>query len=235
MAQRGGVVPTLGRSATTDVAVRPLLCVDLDGVVADSFDVYSLAVVEACRRTGVESVLADSDVLALCQGDLYARLRELGADDAALAEIEQRVMRTIHNALPWVRPFPLMPQLLDELGDVCRVVVFSRYDAEVAAALLHRYRVTGVAEVIGLRPGESKAEQLGDVLRSSTPQEESWHVSGTTGDVRAARLAGALPCAVAWGWHEPQELLAAGAARLAETPPELLEIVVPSLKDDFWD
>lgn len=217
------------------MTARPLLVVDHDGVVADTLDVYSLAVIEACQHAGISAVLTDADVLRLCDVDLAQGLREAGAGDAAVLEVERRAARALRNALPWMKLVPLMAQLLDELSDAFHVVVFSRYDEEIAAALLHRFRVTGVAEVVGLRPGEAKAEKLGQLLARFANQAECWHVTGTTGDVRAALRAGASPCGVAWGWHEPQDLLAAGAVCLAETPPELLEIVAPGLAAGFWD
>ena len=39
---------------------------------------------------------------------------------------------------------------------------------------------------------------------------------------------------VAWGWHEPELLIAAGAERVAASPAELLTIVAPELTSDFF-
>ena len=42
------------------------------------------------------------------------------------------------------------------------------------------------------------------------------------------------PLGVAWGWHEPEMLIEAGAERIAATPAELLTIVAPELARDFF-
>lgn len=214
----------------------PLLMLDHDGVVADSFDVFSLALIEACRRVGLREVATPEDVLELFEGNVFERLRALGADDGAVAEIKRRTALTVRNALPWIQPFPLMPQLLNELGSTHRVAIVTSGDEQVVWAFLRRHKVTGVTEVVGAAAGESKAEKMSALLsRAGTAQETWWFVGDTAGDMREARLAGATPCGVAWGWHDPDLLLEAGAAAIAETPPDLLDIVAPWLSEDFWD
>ncbi len=226
----------LGVRLSADVAPYPLLMLDHDGVVADSFDVLSLGLIEACRRLGLHGVATPEDVLELFEGNVFERLRDRGADDAAISEIERRTALTMRNALPWIQPFPLMPQLLDELGGSHYVAIVTSGDEEVAWAFLRRCRVTGVAEVMGAAAGESKAEKIDALMsRAGADQETYWFVGDTAGDMREARLAGATPCGVAWGWHDPQLLLEAGAAAIAATPPDLLRIVAPWLTEDFWD
>ena len=58
-------------------------------------------------------------------------------------------------------------------------------------------------------------------------------LAGAGIDMREARLAGATPLGVAWGWHDREQLEAAGAERIAESPADLLAIVAPELAADF--
>jgi phosphoglycolate phosphatase len=213
----------------------PLLMLDHDGVVVDSFDVYSAALIEVCRHAGVAGVATPEDVLGLFEGNLFESLRARGADDDVLREIVLRGARALRNALPWVKPFPLMPQLLDELGDTHHVVIVSANEEDVVWAYLHRFKVTRVAEVVGARAGESKVDKIASLLLRFPDQETHWFVGDTAGDMREARLAGATPCGVAWGWHAPELLLEAGAETIAQTPAALLEIVAPEQSQDFWD
>ena len=56
-------------------------------------------------------------------------------------------------------------------------------------------------------------------------------IGDTRYDMQMARAAGALPVGVAWGYHPPQELQAAGAAKIAETfehLPALLDDLIPT-------
>jgi phosphoglycolate phosphatase len=40
-----------------------------------------------------------------------------------------------------------------------------------------------------------------------------------------ARAAGAAAIGVAWGYHEPHELIAAGAVGIAENPQDVLRLI----------
>ncbi len=209
--------------------------IDHDGVVVDSLGVVGMALIEACRRTGLAEVADEQDVLALFEGNVFERLRALGADDDVIGEIKRRSAQTLRNASPWIKPFPLMPQLLDELGDTSHLVIVSSSDEEVIRAFLHRHKVTGVEDVAGSRAGESNAAKIKTLIRRFPDQETYWFVGDTTGDIREALIAGATPCGVAWGWHAPEALLEAGAAAVAHTPADLIGIVAPGHADDFWD
>ncbi len=58
---------------------RPLLLFDHDGVIADSFEVFCAGFLEGCRHAGLTQVATADDVVALFEGNVYERMRELGA------------------------------------------------------------------------------------------------------------------------------------------------------------
>ena len=78
-----------------------------------------------------------------------------------------------------------------------------------------------MAEVAGAETARSKVEKIHALQERFPGQDVYWYVGDTAGDVREAREAGATPVGVAWGWHEPEMLLEAGAERVA-APAELL-------------
>ena len=51
-------------------------------------------------------------------------------------------------------------------------------------------------------------------------------IGDTSFDIDMAKAAGATPIGVAWGYHEPEELLRAGAVVVAESPAQLTEILL---------
>ncbi len=58
-------------------------------------------------------------------------------------------------------------------------------------------------------------------------------IGDTRYDMEMARAAGTLPIGVAWGYHPPHELRAAGAAEIAEKfshLPEMVESLIPALE-----
>jgi phosphoglycolate phosphatase len=50
-------------------------------------------------------------------------------------------------------------------------------------------------------------------------------IGDTLYDIEMARAAGCRALGVAWGYHDPAELLAAGAEAVAETPAHLGEML----------
>jgi len=211
---------------------QPLLMFDYDGVIVDSYDVFVTALIDSCRIAGVPGVATPDDVLALFEGNVYESLRAKGADEAAVREVVGRSAGALLLALPWLRPFPLMPQVLSELAEARRVVVVTSNTEDLVGAFLDRHGVAGV-EVAGAESGESKVRKIERLLADHPGQERVWFASDTAGDMREARLAGVTPLGVAWGWHDPGLLLEAGAEAVADTPADLLALVAPELRSDF--
>jgi phosphoglycolate phosphatase len=206
---------------------------DHDGVIVDSFEVFSGALMEGAAAAGFDALAAPDDVLDLFEGNVYEALRAAGADDAQIRSAVGWALTTLHKAAPWLRPFPLMPEVLNELAEARHVVIVSSNSAEVIEGFLRRHAIVGVAEIAGAEAGQSKVTKI-EELRGRFPQQEAcWFVGDTAGDMREARAAGVLPLGVAWGWHDPERLRAAGAERIAADPADLLAIVAPDLRSDF--
>jgi len=206
---------------------------DHDGVVVDSFEIFMTSFVEACRRAGLPQVATSDDALALFEGNFYESLRAAGADDAQIRAAMGRTAGALRLAMPALRPFPLMPEVLADLAEARHLVIVSSNASDVVERFLRRHGIAGVAEVAGAEAGRSKVVKIEALMSRFPGQERYWFVADTAGDMREARLAGATPLGVAWGWHGREKLEAAGAERIAETPAELLAIVAPELAADF--
>ena len=206
---------------------------DHDGVVVDSFEIFTTSFVEACRRVGLPQVTSAEDVLALFDGNFYDSLRDAGAEDAQIREAMIRTAGALRLAMPALRPFPLMPEVLNDLAEARHVVIVSSNASDVVELFLKRHGIAGVAEVAGAESGRSKVAKVEALMARFPGQPCYWFVGDTTGDMREARLAGATPLGVAWGWHGREQLEKAGAERIAETPADLLAIVAPELAADF--
>jgi phosphoglycolate phosphatase len=69
------------------------------------------------------------------------------------------------------------------------------------------------------------AMALAAMAEAGTDPENSIVIGDTSFDMGMAAAAGVFGIGAAWGYHEPEELLAAGAAAVAEEPADVLEIV----------
>ena len=70
------------------------------------------------------------------------------------------------------------------------------------------------------------ASAIGTVLQTAMVEAgaapaDTVMIGDTAYDMAMARAAGVRALGVAWGYHEPDELLEAGAAAVARTPEEL--------------
>lgn len=66
---------------------------------------------------------------------------------------------------------------------------------------------------------------------AGAPPERTIVVGDTSFDMGMAASAGAIGIGAAWGYHEPQELLAAGATAVATHPAEVAEIARGAVSD----
>jgi phosphoglycolate phosphatase len=207
---------------------------DFDGVIVDSLDVFSVAFLDACRAVDVEGFSTADDLLALMEDNFYAGMRARGVADEQVAEILRRLGEALVRARHWLKPFPLVPEVLEDLADARTVVIVTSSPAEVVEGWLRTHQVHGVTEVAGAETARSKVEKIHALQARFPGQEVYWYVGDTAGDVREAREAGVTPLGVSWGWHEPEMLMEAGAERVAFSPAELLTIVAPELAHDFF-
>ncbi len=198
---------------------------DFDGTVVDSLEVYTGALLEACRYCGVEAIATPRDVLALFAGNLFEGLRHAGLDDETIAAVNRRSAGGYLDAVARLRAFPHMVELLTRLAATRYVAVVTSNSANAVSSCLRRLGAQGVAEVLGSEQGLGKVAKITGLMARFPGRAPCWFVGDTTGDMREARLAGAEPLGVAWGWHAPEALLAAGAARIAATPAEIATIV----------
>ena len=73
------------------------------------------------------------------------------------------------------------------------------------------------------KPHPSMVEQA--IADAGARPETSFVVGDTSFDMAMAAAAGAAPIGAAWGYHDAEELIEAGAVAVAERPIEVLELV----------
>ena len=80
------------------------------------------------------------------------------------------------------------------------------------------------------KPHPSMVEQA--IADAGSSPELTIVVGDTSFDMAMARAAGAAPIGVAWGYHDPEELFAAGAVAVAGHPMDVLDIARNSVEGD---
>src|SRR5450759_3330953 len=109
---------------------------DHDGVVVDSVEIFTTSLVEACRRVGLSQIETTDEVPALFGSNVYESLRAAGADDAQISAVMSRSAGALRVAMPALRPFPLMPEVLADLAEARHLVIVSSNASDVVELFL---------------------------------------------------------------------------------------------------
>ena len=84
-------------------------------------------------------------------------------------------------------------------------------------------------------PSKPHPSMVDAAMADAGATPESTIVIGDTAfDMAMAQAAGAAGIGAAWGYHEPEELLAAGAVGIAHSPEEVLGLLPPERKGAQW-
>jgi pyrophosphatase PpaX len=206
---------------------------DLDGTLIDS-GALILSSFRHATRTVLGRVIADDVLMANVGGHgLHAQMRAL--DEQHTDELVRVYREHNHAAYRAVRAFPGIHDLLERASARGRrlgvVTVKSRATTELTFELLSLGRFFG-AVVTGddterHKPDPQPLLRALETLGASA--ESAAYVGDSPFDVEAAKAAGVLAVAVAWGGIHPRHRLEAEQPDLiVETPAELASV----LEDD---
>jgi len=205
---------------------RPVIMFDHDGVLVDSFAVFTAAFADACRTHGHPEVGTPDQVVALFDGNCYDSMAALGMSPEVTRAIIADTAAVL-EASSDLHPFPGVPALLAGLATRYDVVVVTSNAAGVVRAFMTREGLAGcVSDVLGVEVDASKVRKIAATMARYPGQGRYYYVGDTRGDMLEGAEAGATPLGAGWGWQGAAALREAGAAFVAATPQDLLAYVV---------
>ena len=207
-----------------------LIIFDFDGTLVDSRSL----ILESHRLVFSEFQLAapaPADSLALVGKSLDVILTQLAGPTAPILEM----VRAYDLLLPQLRadpafaekPFDGVGDLLHELSSTSDIVlgVATGHRSDTIAPALEELRWTGLFRTVqgaDMAPSKPHPGMLLQALEATgTRPEDAVFIGDTTFDMEMARAAKLSALGVAWGYHTPDRLLAAGAHRVANSVGEL--------------
>ncbi len=206
---------------------------DHDGVLVDSFAVFTAAFAAACRAHGHPEIASPAQVVALFDDNVYDSMAALGMGRNVVKAVIADTAAVLGTS-PDLHPFPGVPALLAGLSPHFDVVVITSNAAGVVRDFMARERLAErVSDVLGVEVNESKVRKIATVIARYPGQARYFYVGDTRGDMLEGTEAGATPLGAGWGWHGAAVLQAAGAAYVAATPAELLTFVLDGAVDDL--
>jgi phosphoglycolate phosphatase len=215
--------------------VHKAVIFDLDGTLLDTLEDLADSTNAALAAMGLPQHPLEAYKLFVGDGleNLARRVMGPHADDAAeLARGIELARR--EYACRWAdksRPYPGIPELLDGLtARKIPMAVFSNKPDEFTQLcvnkLLPAWRfaaVQGATAELPKKPDPAGALAIAEKL--GIAPADFLYLGDTNTDMRTAVAAGMYPVGALWGFRTAEELLETGAAVVAKSPVEVLEMV----------
>lgn len=209
--------------------MKKAILFDLDGTLLDTIDDLATALNYALEKHGFPTHKREAVLGFVGNGvaNLVARGMGNSQEHPLFSSVFEdfRTYYARHNT-DLTRPYEGIVALLSSLRErgIRMAVVSNKYDAAVKA-LSERF----FGDLIPLAIGESptvKRKPAPDALfyaldALGVSPEEAYYVGDSEVDVETARRAGVDCLSVLWGFRTEEELLAAGAVKLFDTPEAL--------------
>ncbi|MGX7896687.1 HAD-IA family hydrolase [Tsuneonella sp. HG222] len=208
---------------------------DCDGTLADG----QAAITGAMERAFADCALAcppRHEVLRIVGLSLPNAVRRLVPDESE--ETHGRIVAAYKDAFFQSRVAGTLHEpLFDGVGDLIDALDAQGWTLGVATGKSDR-GLAGLLAVHGLS-GRFATLQTADrhpskphpamleaaMAETGAAPETTVMIGDTTYDIAMARAAGVRALGVAWGYHAPHELIAAGAAAVARSPGEIKELI----------
>jgi len=217
-----------------------LIIFDFDGTLVDSRSL----ILESHRIVFAEFRLpapSPADSLALVGKSLDVILTQLAGPTAPVLEM----VRAYDLLLPQLRadpafaekPFDGVAELLHELSSTTNTVlgIATGHRSDTIAPALDALQWNGFFRTIqaaDMAPSKPHPRMLLQALAATgaTP-ENAIFIGDTTFDIEMARAAQLRSIGVGWGYHQPEQLMAAGAHRVAKAVDELRSCIQSAMSE----
>jgi phosphoglycolate phosphatase len=212
---------------------------DCDGTLVDSGATIYSALGKTFRENGLEvpSSRVARNVIGLSLNEAMAVLLPGASTDvhARLAEDYKRAFSGLRAAGLVEEPlFEGIPELLDELeaDGWLLAVATGKSDRGLNHCLdLHGIRDRFISlQTADRHPSKPHPSMVSEAMAEAGAAPSATIVIGDTSfDMAMAAAAGATPIGAGWGYHEPAELIEAGAVAVADTPSDVLSLIAENV------
>lgn len=210
----------------------PKACIfDLDGTLVDSLRDIAEALNDCLALLGIPPrpvsdyrYLVGEGVPVLCQ-------RAIGETYPLLVPRLTELARAFYRVRPLkhTKPFPGIERVIDRLrGRGVKLAVLSNKPHELTVRVVDQFWTENTFEAVygffdeeRRKPSPHFALKICEELEVSPA--DTWVIGDTPTDVETAIRAGATAAGVTWGFRSREDLTAAGAHLIFDTPAQLLD------------
>jgi phosphoglycolate phosphatase len=210
--------------------MNALVMFDYDGVLVDSFDVFTAAFLAACRKCGFCGITSRAHLIRLFDRNLFEALQDFDLDDRKIGRILQTFETEISGHLDTVALFSGMAAALKAIAHDNHVFIITSNVSQHVSRVLNTNGVNCFEDVLGAEKEKSKTRKIRQTKARYTSLP-AYYVGDTTGDIIEGKKADTLTIAVTWGWHDAGKLAQADPDFMVSSPAELTKLLCNDLRE----
>lgn len=205
----------------------PLLLLDVDGVIVDSFDSLYQAIASYIRENKGKELTVEEYRAAFEGNALSTLMKRAGFAAYSNATSWQHTVSMLFHDYQDAPIFEDILPTLQSLAKTHTLVVITSSPVEIVQLRFEKEGITGLfAAYLGPEVSVFKDEKIKVALEEfGAKPEKTFFVSDTSGDIIEAKKAGVKTVAVTWGYHAAETLVKVDPDKIVQTPRELLSFL----------
>ena len=219
-----------GRAKTNDErfwgadCMNALIMFDYDGVIVDSFELFSACFMKACHQNKFYEPDSPEKILALFESNVFEALLGFGLDDNSVHQILETFQSDIGASQNDMRLFDGISDTLKKIAKNNKIVIITSNISKAAKQVLINNGVSCFEDVLGAEKEKSKVKKIRQTM-ARYPGLPAFYIGDTKGDMIEGRKAGAITVAVLWGWHAVKKLEEGAPDHFVRSPEALLDLL----------
>jgi len=204
--------------------MNALVMFDYDGVIVDSFELFSSCFMKACHQNNFYVLNSPEKVLALFETNIFEALLDFGLDEHSINRILKTFQSDIAAYQNDLRLFDGMPDALKKISENNKIVIITSNVNRATKRVLQNNAVNCFEDVLGAEKEKSKVKKI-RLTMARYPGLPAYYIGDTKGDMIEGRKAGAITVAALWGWHAAKKLEEGAPDHFVRSPEALLDLL----------
>jgi len=200
--------------------MKRLIMFDYDGVIADSYDIFTEVFLHVCRKCGVKRLHTHRQLMRLFDDNLFEGMRNSGIDAPVIDRIVAALDAEIAASVDTVGLFEGMADTIKTIARHDDIFIITSNVSSVTDRVLKKNGVDCFRAVLGADIQQSKFKKIKQTI-ARCGDRPAYYVGDTLGDMKEGRRAGVQTIAVTWGWHDAARLQRGAPDFMVTTPREL--------------
>ncbi|MCK4988794.1 MAG: HAD family hydrolase, partial [Desulfobacterales bacterium] len=174
-----------------------LVMFDYDGVIVDSFELFSACFMKACHQNNFYELNSPEKILALFETNVFEALLGFGLDDHSINRILETFQSDIGAYQNDMRLFDGISHTLRKISKKNKIVIITSNISMAAKQVLINNGIYCFEDVLGAEKEKSKVKKI-RLTMARYPGLPAYYIGDTKGDMIEGRKAGAITVAALW-------------------------------------